>query len=57
MKIIPLEKQSKSAQRKFHTRQRGTWNGITPVTRTVPDKTKYNRRRAKQMSAREKSDL
>ena len=33
MKVTPLKKQSKKNQRKFHTAKRGTWNGVSPVTR------------------------
>ena len=35
MKMIPLEKQSKREQRKFHADKRGSWNGIKPTTRIV----------------------
>ena len=33
MKMIPLEKQSKREQRKFHADKRNSWNGIKPTTR------------------------
>ncbi len=56
MKMIPLEKQSKAAQREYHSRQRGSWNGVAPVTRTVPDKTKYDRNRVKRMLSAETSN-
>lgn len=46
-KFIPLAKQSKKAQREYHTAQRGTWYGLNPVTRTVPDRKKYSRSTAK----------
>ena len=45
MKYVPLEKQSKKAQKEHHDRQRGSWNGVVPVTRVVPDKKKYERSR------------
>ena len=48
MKYVPLEKQSKKAQKEHHDRQRGSWNGVVPVTRLIPDKKKYERSRAKQ---------
>ena len=35
MKMIPLEKQSKREQRKFHANKRGSWDGIKPTTRIV----------------------
>ena len=45
---IPLNKQSKKAQKKYHDKQRGSWNGICPVTRTVPNRKAYDRNRIKQ---------
>ena len=33
MKVTPLKKQSKKNQRKLHAAKRGTWNGVSPVTR------------------------
>ena len=47
MKMIPLEKQSKRNQREFFSKKRNSWNGISPVTRVAPDKTKYSRKRQK----------
>ena len=38
MKITPLKKQSKKKQRKFHAAKRGTWHGVSPVTRIVQSK-------------------
>lgn len=43
--FVPLEKRSKKEQRAYHAKQRGSWNGINPVTRVVPNKKKYNRKR------------
>ncbi len=34
--FVPLRKQSKKVQRAYHAGQRGSWNGLSPVTRTVP---------------------
>ena len=48
MKHIPLEKQSKRAQKEHHDKQRGSWNGVVPVTRVIPNKRAYDRSRAKQ---------
>ena len=31
--MIPLKKQSKKAQKEQHAKQRGSWYGISPVTR------------------------
>lgn len=47
MKYIPLAKQSKRAQKAHHNKQRGSWNGVFPVTRIVPSKKVYDRHRAK----------
>ena len=43
LKNTPLKKRSKKAQRAHHALKRADWNGVMPVTRVVPDKTKYNR--------------
>lgn len=45
--VIPLSKQSKKAQREYHKKQRGSWYGLSPVTRTVPSGKKYDRNRIK----------
>ena len=36
-RYVPLSKKSKKEQKKFHAMQRSTWNGLNPVTRTVPN--------------------
>ena len=45
--IVPLKKQSKRAQKEFHSKRRGSWYGISPVTRTVPSGKAYDRKRIK----------
>ena len=50
MKVTPLKKQSKKNQRKFHAAKRGSWNGVSPITRVVQSKRIYDRNRAKQES-------
>ena len=52
MKMIPLAKQSKKKQKQYHAQQRGTWNGVSPVTRTEPDRKKYDRNREKRAAHR-----
>lgn len=47
-KITPLSKQSKRARRAFYSRQRGSWHGMNPVTRTVPNGKGYDRKRMKE---------
>jgi len=44
---VPLKKQSKRAQKEYHSRKRGSWYGISPVTRTVPSGKVYDRNRMK----------
>lgn len=41
------QKQSKKAQKEQHAKQRGSWYGISPVTRTVPNGKAYDRNRVK----------
>ena len=44
---VPLKKQSKRAQKEYHSRKRGSWYGISPVTRSVPSGIVYDRNRMK----------
>ena len=46
--LVPLKKQSKKFQKEYHAKQRGSWYGISPVTRIVPNRKNYNRNRVKQ---------
>lgn len=46
-KFVPLDKKSKKAQKEFHARQRRSWEGISPLTRTVPNGKAYNRKKMK----------
>ncbi len=55
MKMIPLAKQSKAAQRRFYLAQRGSWNGISPVTRIAKSGKGYNRNSVKQQVRKEAS--
>lgn len=43
-KYVPIEKQSKKAQKAENARKRGSWNGVNPVTRCVESKKAYNRK-------------
>ena len=45
--FVPLNKQSKRNQRAHHAARRGTWYGLSPVTRVTPDRKKYDRKRMK----------
>ena len=51
-RFVPLSKKSKKEQKKFHAMQRKTWDGLNPVTRTVPNGKAYNRKRMKQRDFR-----
>lgn len=46
-KLVPIQKMSKKAQKEYHAQQRGTWNGLSPVTRIVPNGKAYDRNRVK----------
>ena len=52
-RYVPLSKKSKKEQKKFHAMQRSTWNGLNPVTRTVPNGKAYNRKKLKQRDLRQ----
>ena len=46
-KHIPFEKLSKKKQREISAKQRGSWNGVNPVTRKVESRKLYNRQKAR----------
>ena len=45
-KFIPFEKLSKKEQRRRSAQQRGSWQGLCPVTRRAENPKAYNRRKA-----------
>lgn len=47
VKMTPLKKQSKNKQREYYAAKRGSWNGVSPVTRIVPSGRAYDRNRMK----------
>ena len=47
VQLVPLNKRSKKAQRKYRAKQRGSWYGLSPITRTVPSGKVYDRNRVK----------
>ena len=47
-KMIPLAKQSKASKRKYHLARRGSWNGLSPVTRVAKSRKVYDRNKQKQ---------
>jgi len=46
-RYVPINKRSKREQKEFYAPQRSTWNGLNPVTRTVPNGKGYNRNKLK----------
>ncbi len=46
-RMIPLEKQNKRKRKEFYKKQRGSWHGVCPVTRTIPNRKAYDRKRTK----------
>lgn len=52
-KVTPVEKMSKKARRAFHAKKRGSWHGISPVTRINATGKGYNRAREKQAALRD----
>lgn len=46
-KVVDLCKQSKKAQKAFYAAQRGSWNGVNPVSRVVPNGKAYSRGKSK----------
>ena len=48
-KFVEPSKRSKKAQKELAAKQRGSWYGLNPVTRTVPNKGRnaYDRNRSK----------
>ena len=48
----PMAKRSKRAQREHYAAKRGSWNGLSPVTRVVQSKKTYDRNRVKRETRR-----
>ena len=47
-KYVPLEKRQKKQQREFYQQQRSGWGNLNPVTKKVPNKKAYDRKKARQ---------
>lgn len=45
--FVPYEKLSKKEQKKLNAAKRKDWGILSPVTKVVPNKKKYNRQKAK----------
>lgn len=52
MNPTPMAKRSKRAQREHYAAKRGSWNGLSPVTRVVQSKKTYDRNRVKRETRR-----
>ena len=51
-KVTPVAKMSKKARRAFHAAKRGSWHGISPVTRIACADKGYHRAREKRKALR-----
>lgn len=51
MNSTPMAKRSKRAQREHYAAKRGSWNGLSPVTRVMQSKKTYDRNRVKREAA------
>ena len=45
--FVPINKQSKKAQKAYHSLQRSTWGILNPATRTMPNGKAYDRKKQK----------
>lgn len=45
--MVPIRKQSKKAKKKYYALQRGSWNGVNPVNRNVPNGKTYSRTKSR----------
>lgn len=46
IKHIPFEKLQKKKQKEQQAKQRGSWDGLSPVTRRPPNPKAYDRKKA-----------
>ena len=51
-KYIPVGKRNKRKQKEYYAAHRGSWNGVNPISRAVPSKKIYNRKKEKQAERR-----
>ena len=45
-RYIPLEKRSKREKKEYYATRRGSWGGISPVTKKPPNPKAYNRKKS-----------
>ena len=55
-RYIPKDKMSKKKRRAEAARRRGSWNGVSPVTRVKPSGKTYSRSRARRQLRRDMED-
>ncbi len=46
MKFLSKEKMGKRKKRELDSAKRGTWAGVIPVTRTIENKKRYDRKKS-----------
>ena len=44
-KYVPFEKLSKKKQKELNAKRRGSWHGVSPVTKTTKNGKAYNRKK------------
>ena len=45
--FVPISKQTKKAQKAYHSLRRSTWGILNPATRTMPNGKAYDRKKQK----------
>lgn len=55
-KVIPLAKQSKKNKKRYHAAQRGSWNGLNPITRKPANPKAYDRAKEKRIAHRNNNE-
>ena len=45
--MVPIRKQSKKAKKMYYAQQRGSWNGVKPASRKVPNRKTYSRTKSR----------
>lgn len=55
-KYIPKDKRSKKLRRAEYAKQRRGWEDMSPVTRVIKDRKKFDRNRVKQQTRKDISE-
>lgn len=48
-KTVPVNKMSAKKRKEYYSKDRASWFGVVPVTKVVPNKKAYDRKRAVRM--------